>query len=82
MHRVIAALLVLIGLLAARAEPPDNRNGATWYGRAFERFPSVTDEEWEFVNRYRAHPGGVRQLLIPFARPSGRACIIEGSGEP
>ena len=78
MHRVIVALLVLIGLLAARAEPPDNRNGATWYGRAFERFPSVTDEEWELVDRYRAHPAGVppaelRQVLARFHRAMGYA---------
>ncbi len=78
MHRVIAALLILIALLGPRAEPPDKRNGATWYGRAIESFPSVTDEEWELVNRYRAHPAGVppaqlRQVLARFDRAMGYA---------
>ena len=78
MHHVIAALLVLIGLLAARVEPADNRNGATWYDRAFGSSPSLTDAEWELVNRYRAHSAGVpaaelRQVLARFDRAMGYA---------
>ena len=78
MHRVFAVLMVLAVLPALRAEPPDNRNGATWYGRALENFPSVTDEEWELVNRYRAHSAGVppvelRRILARFDRAMGHA---------
>ncbi len=78
MPRVIAALLVLIVLPALRAEPPDHRNGATWYGRALENFPSLTAEEQEFVDRYRAHSAGVppaelRQILARFNRAMGYA---------
>ena len=78
MHRVITALLILIGLLGPRVEPPDNRNGATWYGRAIESFPSVTDEEWDLVDRYRAHPAGaptaqLRQVLARFDLAMGYA---------
>lgn len=78
MLRVLAVLLVLTVLPALRAEPPDNRNGATWYGRALENFPSVTDEEWELVNRYRAHSAGVppaelRGILARFDRAMGQA---------
>ncbi len=78
MPRVIAALLVLVVLPALRAAPPDTRNGATWYGRAFENFPRMTAEERELVDRYRAHSAGVpsaelRQIIARFDRAMGHA---------
>ena len=51
----------------------DNRNGATWYARAFESVPTLTEAEWDLVDRYRAHPSGppsgeLREILGRFNR--------------
>ncbi|MHC4990269.1 MAG: hypothetical protein ACYTGC_04745 [Planctomycetota bacterium] len=51
----LVLLLVLISPLAAQT---DNRNAATWYGRAFQSIDRLTQSERDLIDAYRDDPSG------------------------
>jgi len=61
-------LSVLACLVAATAAAGDNRNAATWYGKAMEKATPLSEAEWRALGAYQADPSQppspeVRQLL-------------------
>ncbi|MDY7108628.1 MAG: hypothetical protein SYC29_08315 [Planctomycetota bacterium] len=58
MYRMTSLLIlaaVLSGFQFARAA---HQNAATWYWRAIERLPRLTDDDWAQVSRYADDPSG------------------------
>ncbi|MHC5001536.1 MAG: hypothetical protein ACYTJ0_00265, partial [Planctomycetota bacterium] len=72
--RIVTALVLAHG--PAAFGQTDNRNGATWYQRAFEIRPQLTEEQRDLVDRYRRNPVGpppaeLRQVLGQYTGAMG-----------
>jgi hypothetical protein len=58
MGRMILLLIFAAALGGSHFAQADDSNAATWYQRAIERLPRLTDSDWEHVWRYAGDPSG------------------------